>query len=105
MIPGLKQLQEEAAEPKPRTITTGDLFLAHDFDIQLELDAKLPRKCIFTEFSNLKNLWLGQRSAYLWYFLLANLPIVARPSAPHIREPVPRRSLNLEDYKRKRGLI
>jgi RNA polymerase-associated protein RTF1 len=60
-----------------RPFTTGDLFSAHDFEIKLELDSKLP----------------------------PNLPIVARPSVQQIREPTPRRSLNLEDYKRKRGLI
>ena len=26
-------------------LSTGDLFSAHDFDIKLDLDAKLPRKC------------------------------------------------------------
>ncbi|OXA60255.1 RNA polymerase-associated protein RTF1 homolog [Folsomia candida] len=55
----------------------GDLFSAHDFDIKLDLDAKLP----------------------------PNLPIVARPSITAIKDTAPRRSLNLEEYKRKKGLI
>ena len=37
-------MNEDVPDGTPRTITTGDLFSAHDFDIQLELDAKLPRK-------------------------------------------------------------
>jgi len=59
------------------SMSNGDLFSAHDFDIKLDLDAKLP----------------------------PNLPIVARPSIPQVREIAPRRSLNLEEYKRKKGLI
>ncbi|XP_028417681.1 RNA polymerase-associated protein RTF1 homolog [Dendronephthya gigantea] len=55
-----------------------DLFNAHDFDIKIELDFPLPD----------------------------NRPASATPKATnHNKQNAPRRSLNLEDYKKRRGLI
>jgi len=73
---------EDQTDSKPpisnKILSTGDLFSAHDFDIKLDLEARLPD----------------------------NSPVQARGAMLQPpREPAPKRSLNLEDYKRKRGLI
>ena len=55
---------------------SGDLFSAHDFDIKIDLEVPLTAQ-----------------------------PVVVTPKpVPNIKE-APRRSLNLEAYKKKRGLI
>ncbi|KAL1124290.1 hypothetical protein AAG570_002058, partial [Ranatra chinensis] len=58
-------------------LKTDDLFSAHDFDIKIDLEVPLP-----------------------------NNPVNIMPKAVSIvKDTGPRRSLNLEDYKKKRGLI
>uniref|UniRef100_A0A1B6LL48 Plus3 domain-containing protein n=2 Tax=Graphocephala atropunctata TaxID=36148 RepID=A0A1B6LL48_9HEMI len=56
---------------------TEDLFSAHDFDIKIDLEVPLP-----------------------------NNPVSVTPKPSNVmKDSGPRRSLNLEDYKKKRGLI
>jgi len=55
---------------------TGDLFSAHNFDIKIDLEVPLPSQ-----------------------------PVVVTPKPVANLSATPRRSLNLEDYKKKRGLI
>uniref|UniRef100_A0A0A9W641 Plus3 domain-containing protein n=2 Tax=Lygus hesperus TaxID=30085 RepID=A0A0A9W641_LYGHE len=55
---------------------TDDLFSAHDFDIKIDLAVPLP-----------------------------NNPVSITPRTAIAKDTGPRRSLNLEDYKKKRGLI
>ncbi|KZS15865.1 RNA polymerase-associated protein Rtf1 [Daphnia magna] len=55
---------------------TSDLFSAHDFDIKIDLEVPLPSQ-----------------------------PVVVTPKPVANLKEAPRRSLNLEDYKKKRGLI
>ncbi|KAK9510204.1 hypothetical protein O3M35_005039 [Rhynocoris fuscipes] len=57
-------------------VKTDDLFQAHDFDIKIDLEVPLP-----------------------------NNPVSIAPKANLVKDTGPRRSLNLEDYKKKRGLI
>ena len=92
-IPGLSQTPmaedqtlsqdstDMAKDPNRRPSITAeneDLFNAHDFDIKIELDFPLPD----------------------------NRPASATPKATnHNKQSAPRRSLNLEDYKKRRGLI
>ncbi|CAG7833596.1 unnamed protein product [Allacma fusca] len=75
---GRIELHDPAEPLNNQILSTGDLFSAHDFDIKLDLDARLPP---------------------------VTLPNIARPTITPVKETGPRRSLNLEDYKRKRGLI
>lgn len=92
-IPGVEQNQSVESEtismdsldgPKDRprkpsvTSENEDLFNAHNFDIKIELDFPLPD----------------------------NRPVSVTPkNANHAKDNAPRRSLNLEDYKKRRGLI
>jgi len=62
---------------EPKTANQDDLFSAHNFDITIDL-----------EVPNAAN----------------PIGVSAKPSML-IKDPGPRRSLNLEDYKKKRGLI
>ncbi|XP_018335977.2 RNA polymerase-associated protein Rtf1 [Agrilus planipennis] len=67
----------ENTEPTaPVQITQDDLFSAHDFDIKIDLDVALP-----------------------------TTPVSVMPRAAGSNVIGPRRSLNLQDYKKKRGLI
>lgn len=66
---------ETTAESKT---TTDDLFSAHDFDIKIDLEVPLPS---------------------------APVSVTVTAQSGGNREPGPRRSLNLQDYKKKRGLI
>ncbi|XP_045464937.1 RNA polymerase-associated protein Rtf1 [Harmonia axyridis] len=70
-------VQKETPKPKskPAQVTHDDLFSAHDFDIKIDLELPLP----------------------------AN-PVMVMPKAVS-NDLAPRRSLNLEAYKKKRGLI
>ncbi|KAG8234193.1 hypothetical protein J437_LFUL007353 [Ladona fulva] len=56
---------------------TDDLFTAHDFDIKIDLEVPLPNNPV---------------------------SVTPKPMNP-VKDTGPRRSLNLEDYKKKRGLI
>ncbi|XP_057373995.1 RNA polymerase-associated protein Rtf1-like [Daphnia carinata] len=73
---------EIRTEPKDKGKTlvakpkTSDLFSAHDFDIKIDLEVPLPSQ-----------------------------PVVVTPKPVANLKEQPRRSLNLEDYKKKRGLI
>ena len=81
------------AQPKPKT---GDLFSAHDFDIKIDLEVPLPSKYILIA----SHLFIQ----HLHHFLTAQ-PVMVTPKPVSNMKEAPRRSLNLEDYKKKRGLI
>ncbi|XP_054282187.1 RNA polymerase-associated protein RTF1 homolog [Macrosteles quadrilineatus] len=67
----------EPVKPTADKAKTEDLFLAHDFDIKIDLEVPLP-----------------------------NNPVSITPKPSNaMKDSGPRRSLNLEDYKKKRGLI
>lgn len=81
----------KSATPKQKT---SDLFSAHDFDIKIDLEVPLPSK-----------LWNKTLNCWCLTFSFAAQPVVVTPKpVPGLKE-APRRSLNLEDYKKKRGLI
>nr|CAD7438659.1 unnamed protein product [Timema bartmani] len=81
---GLVSHQEKEEEPQRKRKEQGkggsktdDLFSAHDFDIKIDLEVPLP-----------------------------NNPVSVTPKpVAMVKDTGPRRSLNLEDYKKKRGLI
>nr|CAD7606649.1 unnamed protein product [Timema genevievae] len=81
---GLVSQQEKEEEPQRKRKEQGkggsktdDLFSAHDFDIKIDLEVPLP-----------------------------NNPVSVTPKpVAMVKDTGPRRSLNLEDYKKKRGLI
>ncbi|XP_075214712.1 RNA polymerase-associated protein Rtf1 [Lycorma delicatula] len=69
--------KEGKANEKQNQSKTDDLFSAHDFDIKIDLEVPLP-----------------------------NNPVSVTPKPmTTMKDSGPRRSLNLEDYKKKRGLI
>ncbi|XP_021937491.1 RNA polymerase-associated protein RTF1 homolog isoform X2 [Zootermopsis nevadensis] len=74
--------QQEREPEKRKEVARGgsktdDLFSAHDFDIKIDLEVPLP-----------------------------NNPVSVTPKPMNmVKDTGPRRSLNLEDYKKKRGLI
>ncbi|XP_043279611.1 RNA polymerase-associated protein Rtf1 [Venturia canescens] len=68
--------KENGPEPKKKQ-STEDLFDAHDFDITIDLEVPLPSNPV---------------------------SVLPKPIS-NIKDTGPRRSLNLEDYKKKRGLI
>jgi len=68
-------IDKEKSKTVPKP-KTGDLFSAHDFDITIDLEVPLPSQ-----------------------------PVMVTPKPVANMKEAPRRSLNLEDYKKKRGLI
>lgn len=86
-----KEDEENARKEKEKSRSTlgaangGDLFAAHDFDIAIDLDASIPAPHV------------------------AHHPVRASlgSSAANVllRDSAPRRSLNIEEYKKKRGFI
>uniref|UniRef100_A0A1B6CAB5 Uncharacterized protein n=2 Tax=Clastoptera arizonana TaxID=38151 RepID=A0A1B6CAB5_9HEMI len=72
-----ENLDPEKKRDKLGHAKADDLFSAHDFDIKIDLEVPLPNNPV---------------------------SITPKPVNP-VRESGPRRSLNLEDYKKKRGLI
>ena len=88
---------EVALAPKAKT---GDLFSAHDFDIKIDLEVPLP--CKF----NIRSCVLYTEVLIcLCFSCRAAQPVVVTPKVVSSVKEAPRRSLNLEDYKKKRGLI
>lgn len=81
---------------KPKT---SDLFSAHDFDIKIDLEVPLPCKYLVIPFL----YFFRNAYANLLYFVAQ--PVVVTPKPVANLKEAPRRSLNLEDYKKKRGLI
>lgn len=90
---------------------TEDLFLAHDFDIRIDLD--MPVSC---KYGVLVSILTGIEKPFFllllfyqltWFFYhAASNPVSVTPKpASSVKDTGPRRSLNLEDYKKKRGLI
>lgn len=77
--------------PKPVQVSSDDLFSAHDFDIKIDLEVPLPGKLCNNVMGKLCNL-----------LLCLETPINV---IPKLSTRAPRRSLNLQDYKKKRGLI
>ncbi|PSN44686.1 hypothetical protein C0J52_15640 [Blattella germanica] len=76
-IQPIKDVEPEKKKEAPKVGKTDDLFSAHDFDIKIDLEVPLP-----------------------------NNPVSVTPKPVNIvKDTGPRRSLNLEDYKKKRGLI
>lgn len=78
--------------------TENNLYSLHDFDI--DLDVPLPGKSAYYSFY----------SSYCYFnfhsycILVSTVNVVPKP-LEKIKENAPKRSLNLEDYKKKRGLI
>lgn len=75
-------LEKENPKPaaKPSQVTQDDLFSAHDFDIKIDLEVPLPATSVNVSPKSVTNDF-------------------------HKASQAPRRSLNLQDYKKKRGLI
>ncbi|XP_017781238.1 PREDICTED: RNA polymerase-associated protein Rtf1 isoform X2 [Nicrophorus vespilloides] len=75
--PEEKESEKEKPKATPAQVTQDDLFSAHDFDIKIDLELPLPSaQSVSVTVKNSTTNSLG-----------------------------PRRSLNLQDYKKKRGLI
>uniref|UniRef100_A0A0V0G5C4 Putative rna polymerase-associated protein rtf1 n=1 Tax=Triatoma dimidiata TaxID=72491 RepID=A0A0V0G5C4_TRIDM len=72
----IKGTENDTKKDRLGPVKTDDLFQAHDFDIKIDLEVPLP-----------------------------NNPVSIAPKANLVKDTGPRRSLNLEDYKKKRGLI
>ncbi|EEB12218.1 RNA polymerase-associated protein RTF1, putative [Pediculus humanus corporis] len=75
--PSISSLKEPEKKKEIKTGNTEDLFSAHNFDITIDLDVPIPSNPI---------------------------DVSAKP-VNFVRDSGPKRSLNLEDYKKKRGLI
>ncbi|KAM4690268.1 LOW QUALITY PROTEIN: RNA polymerase-associated protein RTF1 homolog [Rhinophrynus dorsalis] len=74
---GMSQIKDKDGNPKSNSDLSEDLFKVHDFDVKIDL--QVPN-------SESKSLAISSK-------------------APAAKDGVPRRSLNLEDYKKRRGLI
>jgi RNA polymerase-associated protein RTF1 len=82
------------AAAAPTQKKSEDLFSAHDFDIKIDLEVPLPRKL------------LHFKQNFVLIICSADNPVTVTPKvASAVKDTGPRRSLNLEDYKKKRGLI
>lgn len=100
--------------PKPTTDLSEDLFKVHDFDVKIDLQvpnagewtsrrlaSPTPPTCLFSFTNQCRGLTLyvpPPPSAE------AKSLSVSSNALP-VKDGAPRRSLNLEDYKKRRGLI
>lgn len=85
---------EAPAPQQPVQVTQDDLFSAHDFDITIDLEVPLP--------SNYLPYIFMYFYVTITFFLGAPVSVTPKATANSIG---PKRSLNLQDYKKKRGLI
>lgn len=76
--------------------TENNLYSLHDFDI--DLDVPLPGKTVLPIFLQLTIHFCSS------FISVSTVNVVPKP-LEKIKETAPKRSLNLEDYKKKRGLI
>lgn len=86
---------DDQKKPTNGPSTENNLYSLHDFDI--DLDVPLPGTCA-----------LLYRLFHIFFFnqkfLVSTVNVVPKP-LEKIKDAAPKRSLNLEDYKKKRGLI
>ncbi|XP_060534502.1 RNA polymerase-associated protein Rtf1 isoform X1 [Cylas formicarius] len=95
-----RQLQERPAvvekakqvEKQPQ-VSQEDLFSAHDFDIKIDLEVPLPSKFRFGK---------GGRGSLIDVIAATTVNVLPKATT---KDLAPKRSLNLQDYKKKRGLI
>lgn len=114
-----------------KTKCTEDLFNAHDFDITIDLEVPVTSEYFFfltlgrcyclirhknllNTISNVTLCPIFQKFAlndlinidWLYTFIFSDNPMNVMPKPlNNVKDTGPRRSLNLEDYKKKRGLI
>lgn len=94
--------EKENSQKVPKKQSTEDLFNAHNFDITIDLEVPIPSKYITIEVF----FFPLPRTLNDAKFLLTGNPVSILPKPiNNIKDTGPRRSLNLEDYKKKRGLI
>lgn len=77
-----KQDEEKKKDEERKRIQAEDLFAAHDFDVKIDLDVTIPASAPVGPRQNLGNATNGSSVS-----------------------AAPKRSLNLEEYKKKKGLI
>lgn len=104
--------------PKPTTDLSEDLFKVHDFDVKIDLQVPNAGECTSRGLASLTPptclfSFTDQRRGLTLCVLLPPCPLPSAEAkslsvssnALPVKDGAPRRSLNLEDYKKRRGLI